>query len=85
MVQTLMMAMANLRQWAITCLLAETEDLRQEHWEINNNQQETGVDECNVEDNGLHRTWVGEDSADNKEEGLLAMMIATIGFMGFVG
>ncbi len=43
----------------------------------NNNQQETGVDECNVEDDGMHRTWLGEDSANNKEDRSLLMMIAT--------
>jgi hypothetical protein len=31
-----------------------------------------------MEDNGQHRTWAGEDSANNKEEGLLVMMIAAI-------
>jgi hypothetical protein len=42
----------------------------------NNNQQETGADECDVEDNGLPKTWLGEDSANNKEDGPLVMMIA---------
>jgi hypothetical protein len=37
---------------------------------------EDGADECNVEDNGLYRTWLGEDSANNKEDELLVMMIA---------
>ncbi len=44
----------------------------------NNNKQETGSDECNVEDNGLHRTWLGEDSANDGEDGSLVMMIATM-------
>jgi hypothetical protein len=43
----------------------------------NNNQQETGAGKCNVEDNGLHSTWLGEDSTNDKEDGSLVMMIAT--------
>jgi hypothetical protein len=31
-----------------------------------------------VEDNGLHWTWAGEDSNNNKEKGLLVMTIATM-------
>jgi hypothetical protein len=45
--------------------------------QANNNEQETGADECDVEDNGLHRTWLGKDSTNDKEDRSLVMMIAT--------
>ena len=44
--------------------------------QTNNNLQETGADECDVDDDGLHKTWLGEDSANDKEEGSLVIMIA---------
>jgi hypothetical protein len=31
-----------------------------------------------MEDDGLYRTWAGEDSTNDKEEESLVMMIATI-------
>jgi hypothetical protein len=35
-----------------------------------------------MEGDGLHITWAGEDSANNKKKGSLVMMIATIGLDG---
>jgi hypothetical protein len=45
---------------------------------MNNNQQETGADKWDVDDNCLHWNWAGEDSANDEEEGLLVMTIATM-------
>ncbi len=42
--------------------------------QTSNNQQEAGADKCNMEDNSLHRTWLGEKSTNNKEDGLLVIM-----------
>ncbi len=71
-------AALSLKQWAVTYMFAETEDLRPQRWRTSNNQQETRADKWDMESNGLHRPWAREDSVTDTEEGLLVMMITTI-------
>jgi hypothetical protein len=63
---------------AVTYLLAEAEHLQPQRWWTSNNQQETGANKWDMEVDGLHRTWAGEDSTNEEEEGLLVMIIAEI-------